>query len=128
MIAAVSAEAKLPAQQQFDAQDVKTIQQGRKLLVDDFGCTECHKFHDKGKLGDAPELTGWGSPEWIAGIIRNPADVHYYGKLNDRMPAYAASTTDPAQNTLDVRQIELLVRWLRGQWYEERGEGMTKHE
>ena len=128
VIAAVSAEAKLPAQQQFDAQDVKTIQQGRKLLVNDFGCTECHKFHDKGKLGDAPELTGWGSPEWIAGIIRNPADVHYYGKLNDRMPAYAASTTDPAQNTLDVRQIELLVRWLRGQWYEERGEGMTKHE
>ncbi len=106
----------------------RPIAEGRSCWSTDFGCTECHKFHDKGKLGDAPELTGYGSPEWIAGIIRNPADMQYYGKLNDRMPAYAASTTDPAQNTLDVRQIELLVRWLRGEWYEERGEGMTKHE
>ena len=35
-------------------------------MVDDFGCTDCHKFHDKGQLGDAPDLTGYGSPEWIA--------------------------------------------------------------
>jgi ubiquinol-cytochrome c reductase cytochrome b subunit len=116
VIVALSAEAKLPSQQQLDAKDAAAVAEGRKLIADQ--CTTCHKFYGKGKLGDAPELTGWGSPEWIAGIIRNSADVHYYGKLNDRMPAYAASTTDPAQNTLDTRQIELLVKWLRGDWYE----------
>ena len=73
-IAAVSAEAKLPAQR-------ATRRQGRQdqsrragsSSSSDFGCTDCHKFHDKGTLGDAPNLTGYGSPEWIAGIIRNPA-------------------------------------------------------
>jgi ubiquinol-cytochrome c reductase cytochrome b subunit len=119
VVMALSAEAKLPSQQRLDAKDAKAIEEGRKLIVDDAGCTECHKFHDKGKLGDAPELTGYGSPRWIAGIIGNPAEIHFYGKLNDRMPAYAASTSDPAQNTLDPGQIELLVKWLRGEWYEE---------
>ncbi len=28
----------------------------------------------KGSLGTAPDLTGYGSAEWIAGILRNPAD------------------------------------------------------
>ena len=119
VIMAVSAEAKLPSQQQLDAKDAKAIAEGRKLLVDDFGCTDCHKFHDKGTQGDAPNLTGYGSPEWTAGVIRNPAAVRFYGKFNDRMPAYAASATDPTQNTLTTRQIELLTDWLRGQWYEE---------
>lgn len=118
VIMALSAEAKLPSQRELDASDAKAIAEGRKLIAEDAGCTECHKFHDKGKLGDAPRLTGYGSAEWIDGIIRNPAAPHYYGKLNDRMPAYAASA-DPAGNTLDARQIELLVKWLRGEWYEE---------
>ena len=109
----------MPAQRDLDAKDAKTIEEGRKLLVDSFGCTDCHKFHGKGALGDAPELTGYGSPPWVAGIIRNSADKRFYGNLNDRMPAYAASTTDTAQNTLSPRQIEMLTDWLRGQWYEE---------
>ena len=121
VIMAVSAEAHLPAQHELDAKDAEAIQQGRKLIVEDFGCTDCHKFHGKGKLGDAPELTGYGSPAWIAGIIHNAADVRYYGKLNDRMPAYAASA-EPAQNTLSPHQIEMLTNWLRGEWYEEGSE------
>jgi ubiquinol-cytochrome c reductase cytochrome b subunit len=115
-IAALSAEAKLPAQRDLDAKDSKWIEEGRDLIVDDFGCTDCHKFHDKGTQGDAPNLTGYGSPEWMAGVISNPAAKRFYGKLNDRMPAYAASATDPSQNTLTARQIELLTDWLRGQW------------
>ena len=97
--------------------DAKIIEEGRKLMVDDFGCTNCHKFHEKGSAGSAPELTGYGSPEWIAGIVRNPASRRFYGKLNDRMPAYAASD-DPTQNTLTAEQIKLLADWLRGDWYE----------
>jgi ubiquinol-cytochrome c reductase cytochrome b subunit len=118
VIMALSAEAHLPFQRQLDVQDAEAIQEGRKLMVEDFGCTDCHKFRHKGKLGDAPELTGYGSPPWIAGIIRNPAAAGYYGKLNDRMPAYAASG-DSAQNTLNPHQIEMLTDWLRGEWYEE---------
>ena len=117
VVAALSAEAHLPSQKVLDAADKKIIEEGRKLMVDDFGCTNCHKFRGKGSAGSAPELTGYGSPQWIVGIIRNPASRHFYGKLNDRMPAYAASD-DPAQNTLSAEQIKLLADWLRGEWYE----------
>jgi ubiquinol-cytochrome c reductase cytochrome b subunit len=115
-IAALSAEAKLPAQRDLDAKDAKIIEEGRKLIVDDFSCTDCHKFHDAGTQGDAPNLTGYGSLEWTAGVIRNPAASRFYGKINDRMPAYASSASDPSQNALTARQIELLADWLRGQW------------
>ena len=118
VVAALSAEAHLASQRQLDADDAKIIAEGRKIMVDDFGCTDCHKFHKQGSLGSAPDLTGYGSPEWIAGILGNPADRRFYGKLNDRMPAYAVST-DPDQNTLTAEQIGLLVAWLRGEWYEE---------
>ena len=121
-IMAVSAEARLPSQRDVDAKDARSIEEGRKLILGNaslFTCTDCHKFHDKGTQGDAPNLTGYGSPEWIAGAIRNPAAPRFYGKLNDRMPAYAASA-DPGQNTLGEDQIRLLAAWLRGEWYEER--------
>jgi ubiquinol-cytochrome c reductase cytochrome b subunit len=121
VVKALSAEAQLPAQHELDAKDAKEIEQGRKLIVEEFGCIDCHKFHDKGTLGKAPNLTGYGSPEWIGGILRNPADRHYYGELNDRMPAYAASPNDPAQNILSAHEIKMLTDWLRGQWYEEEG-------
>ena len=97
---ALSAEAQLPSQRRLDAKDAGAIADGRGLIAEDAGCMECHKFHNKGKLGDAPDLTGYGSPRWIAGIVRNPADKRFYGSWNDRMPAYAASIDDPAQNTL----------------------------
>jgi ubiquinol-cytochrome c reductase cytochrome b subunit len=119
VVKALSAEAQLPSQRELDANDAKEIEQGRKLLVEEFSCTDCHRFHDKGPVGNAPNLTGYGSPEWSGGILRNPADKHYYGKLNDRMPAYAASPTDPAQNILSTREIKMLSNWLRGEWYEE---------
>jgi ubiquinol-cytochrome c reductase cytochrome b subunit len=119
VVAALSAEARLPSQKILDAKDAKIIAEGRKLMTGDFGCTDCHKFYKKGSSGSAPELTGYGSPEWIAGILRNPADRHFYGKLNDRMPAYAASD-DPTQNTLSAQQIKLLTDWLRRDWVEEK--------
>ena len=122
LIAALSAEAELPSQRELDAKDAAMIEEGKSLLVDDFGCTDCHKFHDKGALGDAPNLTGYGSREWTAGIIRNPADKRFYGDGNDRMPVYAASDTDPTENALSPRQIQILTDWLRGQWYVEEQE------
>jgi ubiquinol-cytochrome c reductase cytochrome b subunit len=125
VIAALSAEAKLPSQQQIDAKDAGLIEEGRQFIAGDAGCTDCHKFHDKGTLGVGPLLTGYGSAGWIVGIIGNPAGKLYYGKLNDRMPAYAPSA-DPAQNTLSAHQITMLTDWLRGNWYEQGR--MTKDE
>ncbi len=116
--AALSAEAKLPSQKAMDAKDAEMIKEGHALMADDFNCIKCHRFHGKGPQGTAPELTGYGSSAWIAGIIAKPNDKQYYGSKNDRMPVYAASP-DPKQNTLSAEQIRLLTDWLRGDWYEE---------
>jgi ubiquinol-cytochrome c reductase cytochrome b subunit len=118
VVAALSAEARLPAQHEMDLKDAKIIEEGRKLMSDDFGCTDCHKFHDKPGAGEAPDLTGYGSTSWIADFIGNPASKRFYGKLNDRMPAYAPSG-NPVENTLTPHQIQMLTDWLRGEWFEE---------
>ena len=82
--------------------------------IDDFGCLDCHKFHDRGKL-QGPELTGYGSRKWLVGIISNPSHKMFYGDRNDRMPAYHQSPDKPADNLLSARQIEMLVDWIRSQ-------------
>jgi ubiquinol-cytochrome c reductase cytochrome b subunit len=122
VVAALSAEAKLPAQRAVDHRDAKAIAEGRALIRDQLGCIQCHRFHGKGPRGKAPELDGYGSAKWVTGITANAGDVCFYGSRNDRMPAYAAST-DPSQNTLSAEQIKLLAQWLRGEWYEEGGRG-----
>jgi ubiquinol-cytochrome c reductase cytochrome b subunit len=117
VIIAVSAEAQLPSQSEIDARDAELIKEGRKLLADDFGCTDCHKFHDKGKLGDAPELTGYGSAQWTAAMIGDPKSKRFFGKNNDRMLSYAENN-DPAKNILSEQSIRFLGDWLRGQRFE----------
>ncbi len=119
LIAAVSAEAELQSQRELDARDAAKIKEGRAHVgKDGFGCTDCHKFRGEGKLGIAPELTGYGSREWMIGLVSNPAHNRFYGKKNERMPAYAPADA-PAQKVLSRGDIGLLVDWLRGEWYEE---------
>ena len=116
------AEALLPEQAELDRRDAQAIEEGRKLLVDPqgvFGCTNCHSFHGQGARGSAPILTGYGSPLWTAGIVRDPTDKQYYGRLNDRMPSFAPlPLADSPRNTLSLLQIRLLTDWLRGDWWE----------
>ena len=71
--AALSAEANLPAQRALDQKDKEKIEAGRKLIENEDNCVQCHKFHAKGELGSAPDLTGYGSREWLIGMISNPA-------------------------------------------------------
>ncbi len=114
----LSAEAALPAQAASDKKDAKAIEEGIEML-DLYGCFDCHKFGDEGaSLGDAPDLTGYGSREWTAAIIANPAHKRFYGDENDRMPAYAEFPDEPEKNLLSTREIELIADWLRGDWYE----------
>jgi hypothetical protein len=115
VIAAVSAEAELPSQCEIDAKDAAKIEEGRTLLVETFSCTDCHKFQDTGQIGDAPDLTGYGSKSWLTSIISHPASKRFYGKKNDRMPSYAESL-DASKNLLDPHSLEMLSDWLRGDW------------
>lgn len=117
---ALSAEARLPAQKEADRRDAARIARGtRRILGEQLACTECHQFHDQGDTGSAPSLTGYGSREWLVGIISNPAHERFYsGDANDRMPAFARNPAQPKQNLLSPRELDHLVTWLRGEWFD----------
>ena len=117
---ALSAEAGLKSQRtRTPAMPPRSRTAGRCCgAAGTLGCTDCHKFRKEGHLGDAPDLTGYGSRPWLVGIISNPAHRQFYGKRNDRMPAYALCD-NPADNVLSPRDLGLLADWLRGEWYVE---------
>ncbi len=117
-VLALSAEAQLPGQAAADQRDAAAIEAGRKVIANEENCASCHKFRDVGELGSAPDLTGYGSREWLLGMISNPNHERFYGENNDRMPAFAEHDADSPQNLLSQQQLELIVDWLRGQWYE----------
>ncbi|HET6883300.1 MAG TPA: cytochrome b N-terminal domain-containing protein [Pirellulales bacterium] len=117
LAAALSAEAQLPAQREQDKNDADLIETGRKQIVS-LGCTDCHKWHDEGDLGSAPDLTGYGSREWLKGMIGNPTHERFYGDINERMPAFAEHEDKPEDNILTPANLDLLVDWLRGEWYQ----------
>jgi len=117
IIQALSHEAGLKSQRDADAADRIKIAAGTQLIKEN--CSGCHAFHDKrGDEGKGPTLTGYGSREWIIRIIGNPAHEDFYGKQNDRMPQFVVSATDAKKNLLSPHELELLVDWLRGEWYE----------
>jgi ubiquinol-cytochrome c reductase cytochrome b subunit len=108
MAIALSAEAQLPSQSADDQRDAVIIEEGRALLASENSrCTECHQFRKKDEDATAPDLTGYGSREWLMGIISNPKHDRFYGRRNDRMPAYGG------EGILDARAIELIADWLR---------------
>jgi ubiquinol-cytochrome c reductase cytochrome b subunit len=75
-------------------------------------CTECHEFHKKDEEATAPDLTSYGSRDWLIDFISNPAHERFYNKRNDRMPAFGQD------KVLDNHAIGLIADWLRGDWYE----------
>lgn len=111
VIAAVSAEAGLKSQRVSDA-DTALIASGRDLFKGKIGCSACHKFRDADTEGTAPNLTGYASREWITSFITNPAHDRFYGRNNDRMPAFGD------REILDAKTIGVIADWLRGDWVE----------
>ena len=110
-IVALSAEAGLKAQREADRRDESLIAEGIKALTGSrLGCMDCHKFRQEGEA-NAPELTGYGSRQWLVDFIGNPAHERFYGSRNDRMPAYRE------EKSLSEREIGLVADWLRGEWY-----------
>jgi mono/diheme cytochrome c family protein len=84
----------------------------------EFNCTKCHDWRGKrarrgtSNRSHGPELTGYGSRQWLIDFVRNPAHPRFYGPHNDRMPAYGQ------QKILTDAEIALVVDWLRGDWTE----------
>ena len=120
VVVAMSAESGLrPQQTAADAKatEAALIAKGRALVSDVERCGSCHTFHDNGtKLGSAPDITGWGSRSWLVGIITDPTHKQFYGDTNDRMPSFGKADTGSVP-ILSTQQIELVVDWLRGDWY-----------
>ena len=113
VVAALSAEAQLKTQRDLDTRDTALIATGRALIIgDDINCTECHAFLKPDEDASAPDLTGYGSRQWTIDFINNPAHVRFYGRRNDRMPAFGV------EKMLDAKSIEMVVDWLRGDWFE----------
>lgn len=111
VVAAISAEAALPRQRDLDAASAAVIEEGRTLVNDyDMRCTECHRFRDYGEEPSGPDLTGYGSRDWMIQFIRDPAHERFYGERNDRMPRFGADAV------LERASIELIVDWLREDW------------
>jgi ubiquinol-cytochrome c reductase cytochrome b subunit len=113
---ALASEAGLLRDQASEVED--RVAAGREHIAVEFACVECHKFHDNGDLGLAPDLTGYASPEWLTAFISNPEHERFYPSTNDRMPAFAPNADDPTANRLADEELALLVAWLRGEWYE----------
>lgn len=119
VVLALSAEAHLKSQAQLDQADAARIEQGRKKIAEmDGGCVQCHKFHESGDSGQAPDLTGYGSREWLIAFISNPAAPRFYGDENDRMPGFAEHPAGSLRNQLSPEQLGLIADWLRHDWYE----------
>ncbi len=111
-LVALSAGAGLKAQKEIDARDAGIITAGAKILPGhDVGCIECHTIMGQSDGGEGPDLTGFGSRQWLTAFISNPKHESFYGAHNDRMPAFGAD------GRLTADEIGLIADWLRGDWY-----------
>jgi len=113
VVAAMAEEAGLAAA----GTDPLVVEKGRGLIAADDRCGSCHTFRDNGvAAGSAPDITGWGSREWLIGIIVDPTHERFYGDSNDRMPSFGKAE-EGATPMLTRQQIGLIADWLRGDWY-----------
>jgi ubiquinol-cytochrome c reductase cytochrome b subunit len=120
MAMAISAEAKLPYQQEADEKQAEQIAQGRTLAIDEFSCTGCHTLGEE-EGGSGPDLTGYGSHEWLAAFIANPQEERFYYTPDNYdaeglMPPFSPHADRPELNKLSPTEIDLIVRWLRRDW------------
>lgn len=76
------------------------------IYYDDLACIDCHDIDSEGE-GSAPDLTGYGSRKWMIDFIVNPEHERFYGKKNDRMPAFGRD------EKLSTEEIEIVVDWIR---------------
>jgi quinol-cytochrome oxidoreductase complex cytochrome b subunit/mono/diheme cytochrome c family protein len=75
-------------------------------------CGSCHVIDglSEGGMRDAPKLFGWGSPHWIAHMIRKPRSSDKYGFLDEKQ-ANQMPAIGPDQITSS--DVEVLIRYLK---------------
>lgn len=109
VVLALSSQAQLASQKALDQRDSARIAAGIAYMRNtDYGCASCHKFQDVGT--DSPELTGWGSREWMIAFINDPEHPRFFGRDNDRMPSFGK------EKSLSDKEIAMVVDWLRKEW------------
>src|SRR5262249_42022342 len=110
----VATFAAIPADQTVEdwAADPKVKSHpGYQAVVDE--CLNCHRvgsLGSKSKSRRAPDLFGYGSPRWIARMIRDPNARSLYGHLGKRQPMPAFGSQ------LSESDIQTIVRYLRNDY------------
>jgi ubiquinol-cytochrome c reductase cytochrome b subunit len=123
-LAAQSARTDQPAPDKALVAKGQTIFETGKLAKDKLSanCTDCHAIRPVGgtavlgKEGSAPLLTGYGGTDWLKRFISDPGRPENYGEHN-HMPAF--------KNQLSDREIDLVARWLAGDYYHPSARGAT---
>jgi ubiquinol-cytochrome c reductase cytochrome b subunit len=84
---------------------------GNELFKEE--CGQCHKIegYTEGGLRDAPGLFAWGSPRWLARMIRKPGAPDLYGffKGKEKMPPFGA-------DQLTQSDLEMIIRYLKNDY------------
>jgi ubiquinol-cytochrome c reductase cytochrome b subunit len=111
-VISLSAEAQLPRQKEADAREAEQIKLGRAAITGTAGCADCHQFHTEDEDASGPDLTGYGSRDWLLAFLNDPSHKKFYGERNDRMPSFGKNAI------LSPQEIGLLADWLREDWYE----------
>jgi ubiquinol-cytochrome c reductase cytochrome b subunit len=75
-------------------------------------CGACHKVEElsEGGMREAPQLFAWGSPRWIARMIRNPRSSDKYGFLDEKQPNQMPAF---GPDQLTSGDLGVLVRYLK---------------
>jgi ubiquinol-cytochrome c reductase cytochrome b subunit len=86
---------------------------GLKFFEKGGECGKCHILAElsEGGLREAPDLFGWGSPRWMARMIRKPAAADRYGFLeaDQKMPEFGA-------DQLTQNDLEMVIRFLKADY------------
>ncbi len=97
---------------------------GREAFETTFECTECHTYDGSSSLQRAPDLTDYGSAEWIRGMIMAADHKSRYGNDNT-MPIFLElegpdgaivreqnAGREPGLSHLPALERELIIRWM----------------
>ncbi len=95
------------------------LTQGKELFVQH--CATCHSHGQafENKKPSASDLAGFGSQQWIAGLLREPDSPHYFGNTKLRtMSSWMKKTRARAKKEMDESkldaELDLIARWLAG--------------
>jgi ubiquinol-cytochrome c reductase cytochrome b subunit len=92
-------------------------------IFSDLTCSQCHFTYDPNSkpAGQAPDLRGYLSRDWLIGIISDPESKRFYGPPvagksagNDAMPAYHKNAEEAV---MSMEEIGILTDWLRENWH-----------